>query len=498
MGLRPQLHPVITAANKTYLPSAIFTMSNKEKEDLLKVIKNVKVPDGYSSNVSRCVKLEHRTIVGMKSHDSHILMQQLLPIALRGSLPKKVIEPLIELSGFFRGICSKTMRLEDLDRLESRIPNILCQLEMIFPPSFFTVMVHLVIHLVAECKLGGPVHYRWMYPVERYLHRLKFHVRNKAAPEGSIAEGYLLEELLTFCSRYLESAQTVFNRPSRNPDDSKGKVLDVRLDFTAWTQAHRYILFNSDDFTPFRMMHLEILRNTIDERHVSNEELQKRHQDQFCNWFQDYVMKMDDNERSELGHKVVMHSKGPLQVAKEFNRIVINGTKYRTRNYENGKKTQNCGVSVCTEDGPAWYGQLTRIIEIMYYDGSRYVLFKCDWADVTRGKGFKEDEFGFSLVNFSHLVHTGNRITDDPFVLSSQVSQVYYVADERCPNWVVVVKTKPRDVYDTGEEEVTDDDDDEYLVNEYCNTSNDEAIEPAIDDVVWTRNDIDGLTIETP
>ncbi|XP_042969067.1 uncharacterized protein LOC122301749 [Carya illinoinensis] len=446
MGLRPQLHPIITDANKTYLPPAIFTMSNKEKEDLLKVIQNVKVPDGYSSNVSRCVKLQHRTIVGMKSHDCHILMQQLLPIALRGSLPKKVIEPLIKLSGFFRGVCSKMLRLEDLDRLESRIPYILCQLEMIFPPSFFTVMVHLTIHLVAECKLGGPVHYRWMYPVERYLHRLKFHVCNKAAPEGSIAEGYLLEELLTFCSRYLESALTVFNRPSRNPDDSKGKVVDVRLDFMSWTQAHRYILFNSDDFTPFRMMHLEIMRHTVDGNHLSNDELQKRHEDQFCNWFQDYVMKMDDNGRSKLGHKVVMHSKGPMRVAKEFKRIVINGTKYH----------------------------------------------------VTQGRGFKEDEFGFTIVNFSHLVHTGSRITDDPFVLSSQVSQVVYVADERCPNWVVVVKTKPRDVYDTGEEEVTDDDEDEYFVNEYCiNTSNDEAIELGIDDVVWTRNDIDGMTIET-
>jgi len=29
-------------------------------------------------------------------------------------------------------------------------------------------MVHLLIHLATECKLGGPVHYRWMYPFERY------------------------------------------------------------------------------------------------------------------------------------------------------------------------------------------------------------------------------------------------------------------------------------------------------------------------------------------
>jgi hypothetical protein len=70
---------------------------------------NVKVPDGYASNVSRCVKLKERCIRGLKSHDSHIIMQQLMPIALRGTLPRKVIKPLIELSSFFREICSKTL-----------------------------------------------------------------------------------------------------------------------------------------------------------------------------------------------------------------------------------------------------------------------------------------------------------------------------------------------------------------------------------------------------
>ncbi len=75
---------------------------------------------------------------------------------------------------------------------------------------------------------------------------------NKAEPEGSIAEGYVAEELLTFCSRYLESSQTVFNRPLRNPDDARGEVKSVSLDEKSWVQAHRYILFNSDDFIPFR------------------------------------------------------------------------------------------------------------------------------------------------------------------------------------------------------------------------------------------------------
>lgn len=74
--------------------------------------------------------------------------------------------------------------MEFLEQLETRIAITLCQLETIFPPSFFTVMVHLVIHLAYEAKVGGPVQYRWMYPVERFLLTLKSFVRNRAHPEG--------------------------------------------------------------------------------------------------------------------------------------------------------------------------------------------------------------------------------------------------------------------------------------------------------------------------
>jgi hypothetical protein len=60
--------------------------------------------------------------------------------------------------------------------------------------------------------------------------RYKFVVRNRVAPEGSIAESYLVNEMLTFCSRYLENAPTVHNRPQRNPDEARGTVTRVNLD----------------------------------------------------------------------------------------------------------------------------------------------------------------------------------------------------------------------------------------------------------------------------
>lgn len=123
-------------------------------------------------------------MVGLKSHDCHILMGQLLSITIRNVLPREVAFVVMELCHFFREICSKVLDINYLDKLQEHIALTLCHLEMVFPPSFFTVMVHLTIHLTEKIKIGGPVQFRWMYPVERILGYFKTCVRNRARPEG--------------------------------------------------------------------------------------------------------------------------------------------------------------------------------------------------------------------------------------------------------------------------------------------------------------------------
>ena len=109
MGLRPTLHPWTAKDGKTYMHEACHTMSKDDKTHFLKVLQKVRVLDGYASNISRCVQFKDRTISSLKSHDNHVLMQQLLPIALRGSLLNNVVKPLVEMSAFFTGICSTTL-----------------------------------------------------------------------------------------------------------------------------------------------------------------------------------------------------------------------------------------------------------------------------------------------------------------------------------------------------------------------------------------------------
>jgi len=53
-------------------------------------------------------------LIGLKSHDCHMLMQQLLPVAVRGILPEKVRLALTRLCFFFNAICSKVIDPQQL------------------------------------------------------------------------------------------------------------------------------------------------------------------------------------------------------------------------------------------------------------------------------------------------------------------------------------------------------------------------------------------------
>jgi hypothetical protein len=50
----------------------------------------MKVPSGYSSNIKGIINMKDNKFTNLKPHDCHMLMTQLLPVALRGVLPEKV------------------------------------------------------------------------------------------------------------------------------------------------------------------------------------------------------------------------------------------------------------------------------------------------------------------------------------------------------------------------------------------------------------------------
>jgi hypothetical protein len=134
------------------------------------------MPNGYASCFKRLVDVKACKVSGGKTHNCHVIFQKLLPLIVRNILPQEVSISLIQLSNFFNSIYSKELGSEELDNLITLIRETLCRLEMIFPLSFFDIMMHLLVRLVEKAKLGGPVCYRWMYLVERYLRTLKGYV----------------------------------------------------------------------------------------------------------------------------------------------------------------------------------------------------------------------------------------------------------------------------------------------------------------------------------
>ena len=139
----------------------------------------------------------------MKSHDCHVMMAQLLPVALRGIMDTHVRETLIDLCHFFDAISRKSISVKQLHRLQEEIVVILNELEMYFPPAFFDVMVHLCVHIVDDIIDLGPTFLHSMMSFERMNGVIKGFIRNMSRPDGSIAQGYLTKECISFYESYL-------------------------------------------------------------------------------------------------------------------------------------------------------------------------------------------------------------------------------------------------------------------------------------------------------
>ncbi|KAK1407509.1 hypothetical protein QVD17_39125 [Tagetes erecta] len=290
MGIRSDLW-LKTINNKVYQPQASYSFKPQERERFCQFIKGVRLPDGFGSNFRNKVISNYSNLIGLKSHDHHILMQRLLPIGVRAGLAtsKNVITTINDLSTFFQKICARSINVSDMYKTNKEVIKLLCNLELIFPPAFFDIMVHLILHLPEEAILGGPVHMRWMYPFERYMKKLKAYVRNKARPEGSIAEGYVADEALTFCSMYLEGMQTRFNRPDRNADSGMPKRWLHVFSSQCRPMSKKKILSPCDE--AINSLHWFVLDNCVeDEIKVYKSEFVSEHpgldmKKEFPSWF---------------------------------------------------------------------------------------------------------------------------------------------------------------------------------------------------------------------
>jgi hypothetical protein len=166
---------------------------------------------------------------------------------------------------------------------------------------------------------------------------------------------------------------------------------------------------------------------------------------EFPKWLETYV---NEKANGVANKDIIALSHGPSTMAISWNMYFVNGYKFHTKAWSEGKKTVNCGVHVkgLTEAGEDdYYGTIKHIFELDYFGLKNKVpLFYCEWFDPTKNTGTK--------------VHPQYKIVDvkmdkryrpyDPFIIAHKARQVYYVPyPEMCRDmrgWCAAITTKPR------------------------------------------------------
>jgi Domain of unknown function (DUF4218)/Transposase family tnp2/Domain of unknown function (DUF4216) len=415
MGIRERLHPrVMEDGKRAYMEPVTHTLSKVEKKSLCGCLYDIKVPQGYSSNLRKCVSMNDLKLVGMKSHDYHVLMQQLLPIAIRGIMKDELRATITRLSIFFNAICNKVIDIEKLDELENEGYIILSQLEMHFPPAFFDIMVHLIVHLVREVRLCGPVYLRWMYPFERYMKILKGYSKNPYRPEASIVERYVVEEAMEFCKDYLSGATIQSQHDEGISKGTRGIKLKNKPREEV-LQAHLYILNNTEEVQPY----IDEYRKSLKDMNPRKNDMQIANEQKktFIKWFQETVL-----HKTGVSDTIEWLAWGPSFQVITWSSYDVNEYSFYTKDQDDRSSVQNSGVMVeaksmhfssSKDKNPvlasmAYYGVIEEIWEISY-SKFKVALLKCKW--VSNNAVVIDPKFGFVSVDLQRLGHR-----DEPFI----------------------------------------------------------------------------------
>ncbi|KAL4018173.1 hypothetical protein IC575_021763 [Cucumis melo] len=343
---------------------------------------------------------------------------------------------------------SKVIDVQQLEKLEEDIVVTMCLLEKYFPPSFFTIMMHLTVHIVREVKLCGFVYLRWMYPFERYMKVLKNYVRNRHRPEGCIAESYIVEEAIEFCSDFLSGVDPVglgIDRLDASLDNSSfGRPLSAGVSFELEQdllyQAHR--------------KHVEVLQLKYPNKVLHQKWIQEEHNRTFISWLRKEVASEIGMGNVEISDNLRWIAHDPHPFVIKYNSYVINGCRYHTESYGKNRSVQNSEVSLVAktmqvssskDKNPiigdmSFYGVIQDIWELNY-NTFNVAVFRCDWVE--NNNGMKIDDLGFVLVDLKRIGHKS-----DSFIMATQARQVFYVEDPSDARWSIVLTPPQRDCED--------------------------------------------------
>ncbi|KAM6574759.1 hypothetical protein CsatA_023086 [Cannabis sativa] len=359
MRIRQSLWIFEDARKRLLKPHAPYVLTANDKQLFCKFLKDVKLPDGFCSNLKK--KVTNDNIVGLKSHDCHVIMQRLLPVCIG---------------------------------------------------------------------------------------------KNKGRPEGSIAEGYVIDEALTICSMYFKGVHTKFNCPERNEDAPSvsryltvyksqcrplGKQTITTLDEKTRKRAEWYILQNSSEIDSYMTEHLEIIA-----QRDPNANHNLLHKKEFPTWFHKKIFDLYKLGSLEHSDELLALAAGSDLVVYSYPACIVNGVRFVVHSRDKDRNTQNSGVSVAGTEGFDYFGELQEILHLSFSGAYSVVLFRCKWFNTDPRKKKIIIENNITSINVSGVWYK-----DDPYILASQAKQVFFVDDlVRGRNWRVVHNVHHRQVWE--------------------------------------------------
>jgi hypothetical protein len=194
---------------KVCLTPASYTLTNEEKKAICKCLCGIRLPTGFSTNIKNLVFMSELKVSGYNTHDCHTMLSLFLAIVIRAANHPYLKMVITRMCHFLNAILKKVIGVVELDEIHKEMRLTMCQLEMCFAPSFFDMMEHYMIHLVDQIFVLGITYMYHMYPYDHHMVVMKGYVCNRAHPEGSMIEGYTIEEVIECCIDYMEDGNPI-------------------------------------------------------------------------------------------------------------------------------------------------------------------------------------------------------------------------------------------------------------------------------------------------
>ncbi|GJQ90194.1 retrovirus-related pol polyprotein from transposon TNT 1-94 [Tanacetum coccineum] len=360
-------------------PQAAYSFTPENRKMLCQFIKGVKLPDGFGSNFKD-----------------------------KQYLPADIAKPIIELCSFFKQICSQTLMEDGMLKAQSKVVDILCNLELIYPSGLFDIMIHLVIHFPLEALEGGPIRPWWMV---------------------------VAEEAMTFSSYYFRDVTTKFNRPDRNVDcppptcqfqffrsvcKSIGLRSVIRIDHQELKKVIWYVLHNSPEIDTYRAK-------------FKSEFTNKDMKEEFPGWFGSQIRQrhIDKDPGVSASSELFALACRPTPTPISINSCIVNGVWFAVHSRDKRRTTQNNSICLLGEDREMYYGQLEEILEFSYmsfkivFDQKNNVIALKDDLRKLKGKALVDNVVTKYAINPEMLKIDVEPIT--PTLLNKRTAHFAYI-----------------------------------------------------------------------